>query len=270
MKRPTIYDVAREAGVSAATVSYVINGRDDQKISDATRKKIMQIVNLLGYSRNRSAYTLAKGGDDYVAVAADTVGELGDAAVFCFMKAFSEKLSAFGKKLSYVTTDAAENLSDACALVLFGVSSERFKHIADANMITVVAVDCLLDNPLFFKVNSDFPAMRAAADGKYGEGRYVFLCADTRNAELKELITRSFPRAVFLSSFADIRDAVLSSGDLPTVIFGEEIASLFPLLAQGREYTLFPRFSDEKVDAVGSCIHHAIDRTPALTHDVFI
>ena len=94
MKRPTIYDVAREAGVSAATVSYVINGRDDQKISDATRKKIMQIVNLLGYSRNRSAYTLAKGGDDYVAVAADTVGELGDAAVFCFMKAFSEKLSA--------------------------------------------------------------------------------------------------------------------------------------------------------------------------------
>ena len=104
--------------------------------------------------------------------------------------------------------------------------------------------------------------MRAAADGKYGEGRYVFLCADTRNAELKELITRSFPRAVFLSSFADIRDAVLSSGDLPTVIFGEEIASLFPLLAQGREYTLFP--------AVGSCIHHAIDRTPALTHDVFI
>ena len=112
--------------------------------------------------------------------------------------------------------------------------------------------------------------MRAAADGKYGEGRYVFLCADTRNAELKELITRSFPRAVFLSSFADIRDAVLSSGDLPAVIFGEEIASLFPLLAQGREYTLFPRFSDEKVDAVGSCIHHAIDRTPALTHDVFI
>lgn len=193
MKRPTIYDVAREAGVSAATVSYVINGRDDQKISDATRKKIMQIVNLLGYSRNRSAYTLAKGGDDYVAVAADTVGELGDAAVFCFMKAFSEKLSAFGKKLSYVTTDAAENLSDACALVLFGVSSEHFKHIADANMIPVVAVDCLLDNPLFFKVNSDFPAMRASADGKYGEGRYVFLCADTRNAELKELITRSFP-----------------------------------------------------------------------------
>ena len=52
MKRPTIYDVAREAGVSAATVSYVINGRDDQKISDATRKKIMQIVNLFEDEEN--------------------------------------------------------------------------------------------------------------------------------------------------------------------------------------------------------------------------
>lgn len=178
MKRPTIYDVAREAGVSAATVSYVINGRDDQKISDATRKKIMQIVNLLGYSRNRSAYTLAKGGDDYVAVAADTVGELGDAAVFCFMKAFSEKLSAFGKKLSYVTTDAAENLSDACALVLFGVSSERFKHIADANMIPVVAVDCLLDNPLFSRSIPTSPPCAPPPTGSTAKGVTSF-CAPT-------------------------------------------------------------------------------------------
>lgn len=270
MKRPTIYDVAREAGVSAATVSYVINGRDDQKISDATRKKIIQIVNLLGYSRNRSAYTLAKGGDDYVAIAAETTGAFDDAAFFSFMKAFSARLAPIGKKLSFVTTEAAENLSDACALVLFGVSSEHFRHIADANLIPVIAVDCLVDNSLFFKVNSDFPAMRAAADGKYGEGRYAFLCADTRNAELKELITRSFPNAVFLSSFSDVRDAALSSGGLPAVIFGEEAATLFSLLAPEREYTLFPRFSDEKVDAVGNCIHHAIDRTPALTHDIFV
>ena len=55
----TIKDVAREAGVSVATVSYVINNRTDMRISEATRKKVLQIINLLGYTPNQSAQALA-------------------------------------------------------------------------------------------------------------------------------------------------------------------------------------------------------------------
>lgn len=55
----TIKDVAREAGVSVATVSYVINERNDKRISDKTRKKVLQVINLLGYTPNQSAKALA-------------------------------------------------------------------------------------------------------------------------------------------------------------------------------------------------------------------
>ena len=55
----TIKDVAREAGVSIATVSYVINDRIDIKISEATRKKVLQVINLLDYSPNQAAKALA-------------------------------------------------------------------------------------------------------------------------------------------------------------------------------------------------------------------
>lgn len=58
-KKVTIRDVAKEAGVSVATVSYVVNGRTDLKISDETRKRVLQVINLLNYSPNQAAKALA-------------------------------------------------------------------------------------------------------------------------------------------------------------------------------------------------------------------
>lgn len=53
----TIYDVAREAGVSMATVSRVVNGNPNVKPS--TRKKVLEAIELLGYRPNAVARGLA-------------------------------------------------------------------------------------------------------------------------------------------------------------------------------------------------------------------
>ena len=58
---PTSADVARRANVSRATVSYVLNGVTSQKISDRTRRAVLEAASELGYRPNRAAQSLAAG-----------------------------------------------------------------------------------------------------------------------------------------------------------------------------------------------------------------
>ncbi|WP_434787524.1 catabolite control protein A [Bacillus velezensis] len=57
MSNITIYDVAREANVSMATVSRVVNGNPNVK--PTTRKKVLEAINRLGYRPNAVARGLA-------------------------------------------------------------------------------------------------------------------------------------------------------------------------------------------------------------------
>ncbi len=60
MGTPTQQDVARRAGVSRATVSYVINNRADGnvRISERTRQRVLQAIQELGYRPNVTARSL--------------------------------------------------------------------------------------------------------------------------------------------------------------------------------------------------------------------
>jgi len=62
MKDITVKDIAREVGVSVATVSYVLNNNTKQKISDATREAILEAAESLGYVPNANAQSLRGGG----------------------------------------------------------------------------------------------------------------------------------------------------------------------------------------------------------------
>jgi len=60
-KRPTSADVAREAGVSRTTVSFVLNRRTDVKIPEATRARVLAAAERLDYHPIVAARQLAAG-----------------------------------------------------------------------------------------------------------------------------------------------------------------------------------------------------------------
>ena len=68
-KRPTIKDVATKAGVSVATVSFVLNNASGQPIGKAVRDRVQKAAQRLNYQPNASAAHLARRRTRHVAIA---------------------------------------------------------------------------------------------------------------------------------------------------------------------------------------------------------
>jgi LacI family transcriptional regulator len=69
MNRPTQVDVARLAGVSRTTVSYVLNGQAESlPISDETRQRVLDAIEELGYEPDARAQALRSGSTKTIAL----------------------------------------------------------------------------------------------------------------------------------------------------------------------------------------------------------
>ncbi len=104
-KRPTVKDVAREAGVSIATVSRALSDASDVKAS--TRKRIFDIVKRTGYRANQAASDLRRGRSRTLLV---LVSEITNAFFSEFFKGIEEEARSRGYVLLIGdTSDDAEN-----------------------------------------------------------------------------------------------------------------------------------------------------------------
>ena len=96
--RPTIRTIADVAGVSVATVSYVLNSRDltDSKISisAATRQRVTAAASDLGYWPNRSARGMSRGRTDQICL---VVGHLDSPWTQSIMAATRRTAEELGK-----------------------------------------------------------------------------------------------------------------------------------------------------------------------------
>ncbi len=84
-----IYDIANMAGVSIATVSRVMNG--SEKVSENTRKKVMDVINEVGFTPNVFAQGLGLNTMHTVGILVPTISDnYMSSAVACLESALSE------------------------------------------------------------------------------------------------------------------------------------------------------------------------------------
>lgn len=74
-RRVTSYDVARSAGVSQTTVSFVLNQVSEANISDETRRRVLAAAEALGYVPDAAAQALARGRTQIIGVVVTTMDD---------------------------------------------------------------------------------------------------------------------------------------------------------------------------------------------------
>lgn len=264
----TIKDVAREAGVSVATVSYVINNRTDMRISDTTRKKVLQVINLLNYTPNQSAQALATSRNRTVALyVSPDASVLKRAEQMYLIDTLSNYLHKQNYDLIYLTKSYTEKYDNADAIIGYDISSEYFHQIGDRNFSPLLALDCMIGDPLFFEINSDYEQIAHEAEKFFGGLPYTFVMLNTPNAEKQAYINSIFPTVCSINNISEL-----------SVLFGQNIVTVNQCLYEvlgtkcdtQKQLLYCPAISTQKMDTLFACIEHALLRTPLEQHMVLV
>lgn len=154
--RPTIRDVAEQAGVSIATVSRVLNDRAD--VSVETRERVREVARSVGYSADPAARALATQRTRLVGVVVgDNAGHRDLSLVF-----FGKVLAAISRRLAHAEYEALLQAIDG------GV-----QHRFDAAIL--IGLDA--DDPLVTELSSrNVPLV--GVDVRISDGRTAFVGSD--------------------------------------------------------------------------------------------
>ena len=106
MKKVTMKDIAREAGVSITTVSKILNNVD-MHISEATREKVMGLVKEYNYIPNQIAKGLRRNNSDTIGV---VTYDISDPYVSEIVRGIESVCKANRLGCLLYTSDAADEL----------------------------------------------------------------------------------------------------------------------------------------------------------------
>ena len=209
-KKVTVKDVAREAGVSVATVSYIMNNRTDQKISAETKKKVLQIANILNYRPSHAAISLATGKTNVIGVAyyLDPGTPARNMEITAFVNMIIERLNRMKYDILFMPIAEDEETirtnRNIDAVIAIDLPHEQFKILSEKYFVPVINVDMLVNDDLFFQIYTDYPSLINDASSIIGKDYYVLL-DNHANKNFRSFITKNMPsdRVVIISEFSN-------------------------------------------------------------------
>lgn len=259
VKKVTMQDVADAAGVSKSTVSFILNGRDDLRISEQTKKKVWQVINMLNYRPNLYAKNLR--GTQMNKVIAFFMGQgLSDLEKLRFYEFFDTAanilLESGHRAQLLLDIDRLDNVD---AIVAWNLSKSHFMALAECNFIPLIAGDCIVSDPIFYEVGLDFGGLKAMADAVFPTG-CTYVCSRPRDDQVTREVLAVFPDVQFVASWVDLKK-----------VKGESLFVTEPILqkylaAEGKEAFYPEGLMQRQIRQILDCVSLAVSHESREQH----
>ena len=164
MARATLKDVAELAGVSPATVSYVLSGK--RTISEETKKRVMDAIEALDYVPDLNARGLSMRDSKLIGVVVPQTepGDrlmfqnsfysevLGSIEYYARQRGYHILISATDANESYLTLAKQRNLD---GIIVIGMYPDEFYHQMKKNQIPIVLIDSYCNDHYYHNIRID-------------------------------------------------------------------------------------------------------------------
>ena len=179
MARTTLKDVARRAGVSSATVSYVLNGK--RTISEDTKRRVREAIEELDYVPDLAARGLSRRDSMLIGVVVPQTepGDrlmfqnsfysevLGSIEYYARQRGYHILISATDANESYLTLAKQRNLD---GIIVIGMYPDEFYQQMKKTQIPIVLIDSYCNDHYYNNIRID------DAYGSYLATRHLLEC----------------------------------------------------------------------------------------------
>jgi DNA-binding Lrp family transcriptional regulator len=163
----TMRDIAKDCGISVATVSYVLNHSEKEKISHETRLKVMESATRLHYEpRAVRAASKTRSGLIGVIINLKETNTAGKKILYYDLAAeLSNQLRTMGYETILITT---KNLSQDMGIVkkhsldavfMIDTDNRTVRKITEGYYAPILFIDCIVNDPLFCEIRPDYTAL---------------------------------------------------------------------------------------------------------------
>jgi DNA-binding Lrp family transcriptional regulator len=230
----TMRDIAKKLNLSPATVSYVLNHSEKEKISHDTRIKVLETAKQMGYVPLQAAKALSKNKSKPIGI----IVNFSFSTSSCLKQQALDLASELQKQsyangydallsIVYDMEDIGYKYRQPLEAVFIIDFHEKYlKNIAENYYVPLIFLDCDFDDNMFYKILPDYDALIQEAKRILGDEHPYLVMGQLLNERMTGQITMHFQKEdifIYKNNY-DLKEFLTGKTTRKGIVIGDLLA----------------------------------------------